>query len=523
MADQPPVIMIGMDATEVTVIDRMCDAGQLPNLQRMRDRGCYGHLRNSPPGFLSMVWPTFTTGTRVTRHGWYFNKLWRHEHQRLEYAHSSWLPVTYFWNHLDPHRHRIALLDVPFTVEPPADLNGVYLNGWQNHDDFGQHESPAGLWRQLKQRFGRPVLKPEIFGPQTPATLLYQRQEALDAIDQFTRISKHLIERERWDLLLTVFGGAHRATHYLWNLREIDADQLTPDQRRLLENAVTEIYQACDRALGELLDAAPDDARVVAFSLHGMTAHTGWVEYFDRIVGQIQNDGQPAKPKGGLIYRVKKALPWTLVRQVTRRMPSSFNHAVVPIWSSRMCDWTNTKYFVLPMDINGYIRINLKGREPQGVVEPGAEYERLCAHLKEALMSFRDIESGRQVIEHVDRVEDLIEGESPARDRLPDLIIRWAEDVDAYESTGVRSERYGQVRWPRHAKRPSGRSGNHVPNGWFAATGPGIVPGRCASDPETIDLGPTVMRWLGADVPEHFEGEPISELVADAAAPAGAR
>ena len=64
----------------------------------------------------------------------------------------------------------------------------------------------------------------------------------------------------------------------------------------------------------------------------------------------------------------ERRLPWTLVRQVTRRIPHAWNKALVPLWSRRMFDWTQTKFFTLPMDYNGYIRLNVKGRELEGAL-----------------------------------------------------------------------------------------------------------------------------------------------------------
>ncbi len=508
MSANGPVILLGMDATDGRRVGSMVEAGELPNLAALRARGVSGKIRTRPEGFLSMVWPTFFTGQDLGAHGWYFNKLWNPDRQRLEYVDQDWLPVRPFFEDLDPER-RLALLDIPFMGEPRAHLNGLFLNGWQAHDDFGQHTQPRSLWRDLKRRFGRPAMSPEIFGPQTIRTLLEQRDEALSSLDQFSRITADVLERERWDLLVAVFGGAHRGGHYLWSLEEVDASGADEETRELLEDCPRQLYRAWDRALGRVMEAAPADARIMTFSLHGMERNRGWAEYFSRMVEHVHARGEPTVPKQGIVYRMKKAVPWTVIRQVTRRLPSDVNHALVPLWSRRMFDWSSTRFFALPLDLNGYLRVNLRGRDAEGIVEP-AEYEALLDELTEAFLGFRDLRTDEPIVEAVDRVDDLVGKEAPRRYLLPDLVVRWT-DVRAHGSPGVRSQ-YGEIRWGEDHRLPSGRSGNHSKRGWYTAAGPGIEPGVDEEVRDAVDLLPTVYRWMGEAAPERFEGRPIPVL-----------
>ena len=76
------------------------------------------------------------------------------------------------------------------------------------------------------------------------------------------------------------------------------------------------------------------------------------------------------------------------MRQVTRRIPTAWNQALLPLWSRRMHDWPNTKYFALPMDYNGYVRLNLKGREQQGCVDPGDADDRTAGFAPARLQTF---------------------------------------------------------------------------------------------------------------------------------------
>lgn len=510
MRTTPPVILIGLDATEIDVVDRLVAAGRMPNLAKLRQEGRWGRLQTEPPHFLSLVWSTFFCSARLGEQGWYFNKIWNPDHQRIEYAHPSWLPLQPFWLSLDP-AYRVALVDLPYSAPLPTRPNMTVLNGWQSHDDFGQSAVPEELWAQISERHGKPRMTPEVFGPQDAGTLLEQRQEVLEGNRQFAEICRDLMARERFDLFVAVFGLVHRGSHYLWNLAQIDADQLDTATRATLEGSLDDAFASADESLGRLLEAAPRDARIVVFALHGMGPNDGWYEMLPRVVEKIHRGegGTPAKP--GLLFRLRQALPWRLVRQVTRRIPSAWNQALVPMWSSRMHDWKNRQYFTLPMDYNGYLRLNLKGREKDGCVDP-KDADRIMGELDAALRSFRDIETGKPVIRGTIKVDDLVPPDSSRRRFLPDLVVLWDPPHPVSASSGLVSDKYGEIRWPKGMKLHSGRSGNHTPHGWFIAKGPGITPGSSDRTYDTADLMPTVFRWLGAPIPAHFAGRPIDEL-----------
>jgi predicted AlkP superfamily phosphohydrolase/phosphomutase len=370
------------------------------------------------------------------------------------------------------------------------------------------------LWAKLTARHGKPEMTAEVFGPQTAGTLLAQRQEVLNANRQFGDICRDVLTRERFDLFLAVFGAVHRGSHYLWDLSQIDARGLDGETRAVLEGSLDDCYTSADEALGRVLAAVPPDARVIVFGLHGMGPNDGWYEVLPRLLEHIHRGGGPAAPKRGTLFRLKQALPWTLVRQVTRRIPTAWNKALIPLWSRRMYDWQNTRYFALPMDYNGYVRLNLKGRERHGCVDPG-DADRIIAELDAALRGFRDVDTGKPVIRGTIKVDELVSATAPRRRYLPDLVVLWDPPHPVWQSSGLISDRFGEIRWPKGRKLASGRSGNHTSHGWFVARGPGIQSGSSTRAYDTADLIPTVFEWLGAPQPSHFAGRPIDELLGE--------
>ncbi len=287
----------------------------------------------------------------------------------------------------------------------------------------------------------------------------------------------------------------------------MDRTRLSEQDRKYLERGLTEVYRASDRALERILAGAPADAITLVFAVHGMGPNTTWADRVPDILQRMQSGGSGQPPKRGALYRVKQMLPWPLIRVVTSRLPQSLQSRLVKLWSKRMFDWTTTRAFPVPMDHAGYIRVNLRGREPQGIVSPGEEYDAICAELAAGFMSFRDLKTGSPLVRCVYRQHELAPAGAPARDRLPDLVIEW-NGVSPIESPGITSDRYGELRWAPPGRIPSGRAGNHRAHGWFVAAGDGIEGGQIDGH-NILDLVPTVCAWLGADLGDRLHGRPM--------------
>jgi predicted AlkP superfamily phosphohydrolase/phosphomutase len=180
-------------------------------------------------------------------------------------------------------------------------------------------------------------------------------------------------------------------------------------------------------------------------------------------------------------------------------------------WTTGGIDWKQTAAFALRSDLQGYIRINLKGRESLGIVSPGTAYRELLSRIAEGLQSFRDVKSNEPFIEGVSAI-DHIYGSGPRIDLLPDLIVSW-KGTPAHEHKEVESRSLGRVRRMTPGKVPNGRSGNHRPEGFFVARGEGIPGNVYLRDvPDILDLAPTARCILGVDPSPRLVGRPIPAL-----------
>ena len=196
------------------------------------------------------------------------------------------------------------------------------------------------------------------------------------------------------------------------------------------------------------------------------------------------------------------------LRPVLQLIPPSLAARMVPLWSSRMCDWPSTRVFPLPMDLTGLLRINLRGREREGIVAPGAEYSGLCAELEAFFRSLGDDRTGAAIVADIKRAYSESPPEATHRDGQPDLVLKWRE-IRSRDVSRLRSSALPTFTCDVPRYLPSGRSGNHRPLGWFVATGPGIAAGRRLETCDIVDLAPTARQGLGLEPDPQLHGRPL--------------
>ena len=237
------------------------------------------------------------------------------------------------------------------------------------------------------------------------------------------RIGRALLARGPWDLFYLVFGVVHRVGHYLYDLFQIDTARLSESARRTLEGALHAIYEVVGAAVAQLIEQAPADACIIVFAVYGTGPNPGWCELVPEIIARMQHvRGQGGKRR--LLRALKRRLPFHWVRPVLKHLPEGLRYALVSAWSRRMFDGRTTRYFPIPMSSPGYLRLNLRGREAEGIVSLGAEYDELCAELETAFRSLRDRET-------LAPIASAIHGayrdarDAPRRQFLPDLLIKW--------------------------------------------------------------------------------------------------
>jgi predicted AlkP superfamily phosphohydrolase/phosphomutase len=503
----PSIFMIALDTADPRLIERWTGDGSLPHLRRLRERGAYGRLASSADWLVGSPWPTFYTGTTPADHGRYHFLSWRSDQMALVRPDPDWLPLEPFWRHVAAAGHRTVAFDIPFTYPPHEPLNGVELTGWATHDIMGPPaSSPPELTRWVQRQFGAPPLGEEIHRALSAAQARALQNQLVRATERTADVAEALLEREPWRLFLAGFGTLHRGGHKVWRLPG-DEEGEEPSEE------LHAIYRACDEAVGRLIERTGGDTVVLVFSVHGMGPNTCRAEILPAMLGRVLRGGPPpedAPERAGLLTRVRNLVPAGFRDWVKRRLPRRLQDRLTAFWRMPGTDWSRTRAFSLVSDLQGYVRINLRGREAAGIVEPGEEYDRLCRELAEGLATFTDADTGEGVVEAVSRI-DALYPDGPRRSDLPDLVVKWSP-APAANHREITAPRYGSIPWPTPGATPDGRSGNHRGQGFLIAAGQGIQGGAAIEGAHILDLAPTVCALLNVTPTPAMRGKPLPAI-----------
>jgi predicted AlkP superfamily phosphohydrolase/phosphomutase len=152
----------------------------------------------------------------------------------------------------------------------------------------------------------------------------------------------------------------------------------------------------------------------------------------------------------------------------------------------------------------GQIYINMEGREPEGIVSPGAEYEELLQDLTSRLEGLTDPETGEPVIESVFRRKDVYDG-AYANDS-PDLMF-FTKKMQ-YKAMGL-----SDFSSPRIVDPIYGTTGHHRMNGIMIWQGEGAVQkGARLHRARIQDLAPTILYAMDVPIPRAVDGEVLLDL-----------
>jgi predicted AlkP superfamily phosphohydrolase/phosphomutase len=517
-----PILMIALDSAEPRLIEQWIKDGTLPNLKRLREIGNYGRLASSAEWLDGSPWPTFYTGSMSVDHGVYSHTQWQAEKMEEVPVTPERYPILPFWRSLSGTGLRVIAIDLPMTF-PPEPFDGMEIYSLMNCDLLGPERAlsshPQSLLEELNQEFGIAdnIIGDEVWGMQHLEDLLLLPDQLIQGTRTVVKIAENLIRREKWDLFMVNFMAPHRAGHKLWN-HSSSWEATSADK---IKKALKDVYVECDSAVGQLASAVSEEATIIVFSLHGMGLNISRSPILSEMLHRIlvretkynKKINQPLYLRP--LQKLKKCIP-SVVRNARARSrhlmpPFSMIFKVYEQFHKKNggeIDWTVTPAFSLVNDLQGYVRINLRGREASGIVEPGEEYDQLCSIIKEGLATYVDADTGEPVIEIVKR-SDQIFGRGQRLEDLPDLIIQWAPSPAA-NHRAVTSPRYGSIPWSMPGHHPTGRSGNHTPEGFFLAEGPAIKQCSKIENANILDLAPTICALLNVPRPFKMCGKVIN-------------
>lgn len=478
--------MIGWDGADWKVLKPMLEAGELPNLAAMIERGAHGDCLSTVPSHSWCAWPSFMTGLNPAGHG-VFDIL---EHKP---GASRRLPVTYksikarsiFDDFTQADKTSLAV-NIPLTFPPPK-LKGKAIAGGVLPASRS-YTYPVELQQELDAKAPFPV------NGMSWTTFRNRPEPFLDEAAEITakrqKTFEYLLDTTDWDFGVLVYVSTDRIQHCL--MEYISPDH--PDYAELKDSPVAKqtraVYQQLDDGLAKLLERTNDDDLVIFMSDHGHQACTRACT-MDRV---LQHLGYLEFGRGSFAFNLVR---WGPGRRIARRIYDLLKlHGRISIPASPI-EWSKTRAYTSVVSTGEGVSVNLKGREPGGTVDP-KDFEKVRDEVAAALDAFRDPDTGQPPIRKIYRKEEVLSGKF--LDTAPDLLLVPAPFYSLTHAKGM-------------VEKADWLSGDHRIEGVIVATGPEVTPGPLTEEARLIDLGPTALAALGVPSAIPRDGRVLQTLV----------
>ncbi len=325
------LLVVGLDcAAPKLLYEDFID--ELPNFQKIVDDGSRFLMRTTHPPITIPAWAVMVTGKTPGELGIYG---FRHRkpgvYEDFYIVNSRYVKAKAIWDSLGRRGLRSIVVGVPPSY-PPKIIRGVMVSDFITPSADVTYTFPPSLKAELESRFGKYMFD--------VAFRIMDREKIIRDLwamtEQHFKVLEYLASNKRWDFMMFVEIGVDRVHHAFWGYMDKNHHKYVPGNK--YENVIRDYYKLIDEKLGQLLKTIPEDTIVMVVSDHGAKGMKGAFTV-----------NQWLAQEGFLKIEDKDIKPGTDLRKVK-------------------VDWSRT----IAWGWGGYyarIFLNVKGREPKGVVE----------------------------------------------------------------------------------------------------------------------------------------------------------
>ncbi|MEP6706907.1 MAG: alkaline phosphatase family protein [Pyrinomonadaceae bacterium] len=460
-----PVLAIGIDSAEPSLVRRMIEQQELPRLKSLLAEGKWINIQSPTRIGTTSIWPTFMTGEDPEVHGIYSESCW--EPTTMSLSPFTGRQLDPFWKELVHAGNTVGVMAVPFM--PFVGLSdGFEVSEAAPYLQIDNSHHSVSAPDLITRETARNALSHghiNVSGPDDYNNLKYLASDSFQGVGLRGDLAERLLKHTRPDLSIIVFTETHESAHCLWQTVEPEHSLYNEDifkQFGSIKPTLKDIYQEVDRQIGRLIDVVGKDATVLVFSLHGMQPALAVPAFLSAVLCELGfsrlaegKDLSWSERAVGLMRALKRRTPDGLKKFYYKALPRE----TVVRWAQTTLlptyDWSQTRAFSLVNEQHGSIRINLIGREASGIV-PVEEYEETCRQVEKALRSLRT-EDGKPLVRDVIRTAQ--SAAQAIKQRLPDLVVPW--EIVAFRSP-VRIEGSAGEFFPEGRRY----LGQHTPEGF---------------------------------------------------------
>jgi predicted AlkP superfamily phosphohydrolase/phosphomutase len=463
------VLVIGVDGATFDVINPLIKDGRLPNIEKMMKNGSHGNLRSTIPPLSPVAWTSFMTGKNPGKHNIFDFVVRKTDSYNVVMNNAENRKAPPVWSVVSESGRKTCVVGVTLTY-PPDKVSGYMVSGLGAPMDIesSDYTYPADLAKEIRENVGEyRIIYPIKLHKFNESDKI--KKDYLDcvvnAFEFRLDLFRYLWKKDEYDFSMLFFLDTDGVSHHFWRYADPNHKLFEKNKN---QDAINYIYESVDAVIGKILSLVGDDVNIIVISDHGFGP-----------LNRILHLNKWLETKGYLKFRNV-----SLMKRVANKLKRRKENAI---------EWNSTKaYFI---GTSGNVNINLKGREPSGIVEP-SEYE-----------SLRN-ENGEKIVNQAYLKEEIYSGDY--LENAPDIIITFNP---GYDILGEEPEQAKQHKTDEIITDCRRWSGKHEQEGILIACGNVFNKGCRVEGSEIVDIIPTILYMLGISIPEGMDGKVLEGIL----------
>ena len=462
------VVVLGLDGFNPELVETWLE--DLPTLKKLQQKGIWGEMESSVPPTGPQTWTCAQSSRNPGVFG-FWDFTYRDD---FSYGQPRSIDCSVRDKRVDClHKilpmlgQKVAIINVPLTWPPPRIPGGYSISCFMTPSLDRGFTWPESLKNEVHRLVGEYMLDAGEAGVnyrEMEKDRVLKRIYDMDS-QRFTLL-KHFFSEKQCDYVFTVITGCDRMAHLFYRYFDEQHRHCDPDPR--YKNALHDYYVWIDRQIGEIWDMLDEETVLFVHSAHGVKRLDGLINLNEWLIQE-----------GYMVL-------------------SEYPSGLTPLMELRV-DWSKTKAWAT--GYTGQIYLNVKGREPQGIVDPDG-YDSLLDELADKLIQIPD-EQGNPLETQIFKRKEIHSG--PFAEYGPDLFILFDEcRWNVSEMVG-----HGQGNIYSFDMPLGPDDGADGLYGYFCIAGPGVPASGEHIGATLLHVAPTVLDVMDLEIPQEMEGKSI--------------
>lgn len=513
-------VIFCLDGATFDLILPWIDEEILPNLKRLMVNGVWGELESVHPPLSCPAWISFKTGKNPGKLG-IFDFLVRVKNQYSLKPSMDISKFTAFWDLLSQNDIEVGIFNLP-TTYPPKKVNGFIVTSMFTPTTSSNYSYPP----QLKSELNKLTNGYIIDIPQQ--IYLNKEQKFISDIDklliQRKKVILYLLKKYNPQLFIITFTSSDRIQHYMWKHMDVNHPDYNPKVSPKYQNSIRNYWRKLDKILGEIISNFNKEDNLFIISDHGFGIQDIKFNINDWLVNKsflkIKKQKKNILSKIGISsesilkflskLQIFDFIAKFLLRFINKRslfkLYEKLSFKYIPFDKMKeKINWDNTvAYSLHHSNPFNHIYINVKGRDPNGIVESD-EYDSIRRKIiKELLNLNKTTLNGKRIDIEILKQDNIYSG--PFVNKAPDIIFT------INKGAGVSVNSFGHNKLIEEGSIGLNQNASHRMNGIFIAYGKDIDKNKKIYNAKITDIAPTILHMFSIPIPDDIDGEVLMDI-----------